>query len=167
MRRLKTKAILASVVFAMLFLQCGIVGPCVSPSIEGRVLDSTDERPLAGVEVFVTYDYHSCGLVFGGSSKPIATQWATTDEEGGFSVSARLLLKVPACGWIDRRPDFFVYHREVGLQLAERKPAKESAPPTLLLSVDSSRINWSSCSPLTRSGCRHYCDLTNRSPCPK
>jgi hypothetical protein len=82
-----------------------------------------------------------------------------------------LLLKVPACGWIHRQPDFFVHRRELGLQYPEKKPAKQSAPPTLLLSLDPSSYpslhGWSDCSALTRSGCRHYCDLADRSPCPK
>jgi hypothetical protein len=170
MRRSILKVIFTAIVVSMLLLQCGVVGPCATSSIQGRVLDPSAESPLADVQVFVTYFYTTCFLSWN-SWEPVATQWATTNEQGEFSIPARLLLKIPACGLIDRHPRFYAFHKEVGLQSSKVKSTRKSDPLVLMFSTD--RLSYkhlqgsSDCSSLSTSACRHYCSLTHRLPCPK
>lgn len=160
--------IAALVLGGILISQCVMVGPRVRGAIEGRVVDPADGRPVTGIEVFVSNDYTPCLAT---APRPIGSSWARTDEEGRFRIPGALLLRIPGCGWLSTHPQFMVYHPEFGLQSTWPQPSTPSRPPVLQVSLDPSRHanphGDLGCRWLTSAGCRHYCELAGRKPCPK
>ncbi len=89
-------------------------GPFVAPRITGRIVDKRTGQPVAGMTVFVWYEYDVTW-----SAEPkgggFGTRWQETDAEGRFDFPEQVAAEnVSRQVRVYPRPEFVLLHRDYG-----------------------------------------------------
>ena len=108
-------------VLALCALACVLAGCAFGPiwarTIEGQVTDAETGQPVVGAEVFASYKSSS---LLDPTHHNYAFRWATTDDEGRFSIPGRPAPNLWAFGWVSRwNPDVAVLDRRYGISFRE------------------------------------------------
>ena len=138
------------------------------PQIRGTVLDKRSGTPVVGAEVFATWNE-----IGSDGHLPIATLWATTDEQGQFVLPLLTSERFGILRYGSEYPEYLVVHRDYGYGGEERlvndrefdsalayySPVIEIEPDPLTVKTLQDPRAWPwLCRHVTAAACYHACE---------
>jgi hypothetical protein len=96
------------------------IGPIYARHVAGRIFDRETQQPIAGVEVFMSYEVYQ--HIYGGNSYD-DLRWTTTDDEGRFEFAGHwAITRCTFLSGTQSDPDLRWLHPAYGFYAIENNP---------------------------------------------